>query len=168
MNFAPITTAIINRVLADTGTGGLRVVGPPAGWAPLIAGGVWGMWKNPKDMTKPYAAFAVNAINPRPTFKSDSFLYTVTFTVYDFAGSGYDRIAPILDRLYGNGIATSGGGVPTYGFHRFVPVLGTNAPYNATCGVMLCQEIRGLEPTDPEFVAASISFGFEVFSQEYT
>lgn len=166
MIFNLVARAIYDRILADTGTGGLRVAGPPAAWSPIIAGGIWGIQANPATTTKPYGVFTLTATNPRPSFKSDGYLYTARFDIYDHPRSEYANLSAILDRLYGNAVDVAGG-LPTFGLHRWTPTFATNA-YGLTAGAFLCQEINGPSILDPENSTASIVFATSATSKEYT
>lgn len=165
MIFNIVTDAIMARILADTGTGGLRIASP-AGWSPIIAGGIWGLQKDPNTTTKPYGVFNLSMVNPRPTFKSDGFVCTARFFLVDDPKNQYGNIAAVMDRLYGNAVDQPGG-VPSYGLVRHTLTFPPNA-YGLTASAIFAQELIGPEVPDPENLTASMTFTFNVTSKEYT
>lgn len=124
MLLSPIYTAIINRIKADTGTGGLYQSG-----AYNIISGAYSIFGTPAAIVYPYLLVAVR-LEQDHSLPADEFNVTATFTVFDQVqnyetGQFDSRVSTAMDRLHGNAVLQAGR-VPTYGFHRHLLVMPTN------------------------------------------
>jgi hypothetical protein len=155
MIFSTIERAILDRIKADTGTGGLYVSGA---WnTTFLSGGAWANTGRPnvaRASLYPYLVYSMNATGAHG-FIDDAWEVSITFTVYDEPINGVSRITSVLDRLFGNAIITSGR-TPTYGFHRHVLVLSTN-DYSAVGGDVTCKTMS-VEALDENVVQGTITF----------
>ncbi len=126
MNPNTVTDAILTRIQADTGTGGLYV-----GSAYTVVTGGWYAVDGPiTDLNTifPYGVYNLT-MEPDNTFTSDGAKFLLDFTIYDKQQNGLASIAPAMARLYGNAMLVSGR-IPTYGFHRHVLTLAASATNN--------------------------------------
>lgn len=125
MIVSAIHQAILTRIKADTGAGGLY-----AGSAWNIISGAYSIFGTPSAIVYPYLMFTTR-MEQDHSLTSDDFRVTATFTVFDqildyASGSAFsNRVSAVMDRLHGNAVLQSGR-VPTYGFHRHLLVLPTN------------------------------------------
>lgn len=117
MNQVELWTAIKARAESDTGTGGLFNVGTP------LVSGIYNTFASPAmtDQNK-YIVFSVASASQEDGFDIDVITYTFRFAVYSPVAGGLAGPSAIIDRLYGNGVSSSGN-LATYGFHRFKPSL---------------------------------------------
>lgn len=106
-----VAAAILNRIKADTGTGGLY-----EGSAWSIISGAWFAAASPATPAYPYVVYAVSS-EPDDTFPADQRTFRVAFSIYDTADRGMDRVQAIMDRLYGDAMLQATR-QPTYGLHR--------------------------------------------------
>lgn len=151
MIFEELELAIITRLKADTGTGGLYA---GSAWASYIAGGIWSNWGLPSQFTTPYAVLEIN-MNADNTFDADMNEVLVSFAIFDNTRTGVNNIAKVLKRLYGDAVLQTGR-VPSYGLHRHTLALATNG-YGATGGqVINTSQSIGLKEGD-EHTAVGIS-----------
>lgn len=126
MNLTGVKQAIIARVRADTGSGGL--------WASAkLINAITYTYEGRGDTTgiqvaMPYVTFDFPNIENRDGYGEDVLEFYVRFHVwYSMKRSTDAAIAAasnIVDRLYGNALAVSTR-IPTYGFHRHLLVLTT-------------------------------------------
>lgn len=132
MILAAVDKAILDRIKADTGTGGLYV---SSAWSTsILAGGAWAHYGVPPTTSTvlwPNLVYTVS-MEAEHGFIDDGFQLTITFDVRDEISNGIARVSSVLDRLFGDAVLQTGR-TPTYGFHRHNLVLGTNA-YSATGG----------------------------------
>jgi hypothetical protein len=119
MNQVKLWEAIRARALADTGSGGLFETGEDA----LITG-IYNTLAPPTvvDEDDPYIVFSVASASQNDAFNMDVIEYTIRFSVFSPVTSGLAVPSAIIDRLYGNGVGSSGN-LATYGFHRWQPSL---------------------------------------------
>ena len=156
MIYQALAQTILDRLKADTGTGGLYNGG---NWS--IITGAWNNVSTPDVSLYPYIVYSFESTSiggPR----DDMFQVDITFTVYDQSIKGTDRLSPVLDRLHGDGILQSNG-LPTYGFHRWVPVLPTNG-YSATGNGCIVQSTT-MQPLDEKITVATSTFRMIISAQ---
>jgi len=117
MNQVQLWTAIKARAESDTGAGGLFNVGTP------LVTGIYNTFANPTltDQSK-YIVFSPSSASQDDAFDLDVITYTFRFSVFAPVATGLAIPSAIIDRLYGNGVASSGN-LATYGFHRWLPSL---------------------------------------------
>lgn len=156
MIYQTLAKMILDRLKADTGTGGIYQDGD---WT--LVEGAYNNMANPTDGDRPYIVYSFTS-DPEDSQTSDEEKLTITFQVYDNATNGTDRITAVLDRLHGNGILQAGR-IPTYGFHRYKPTLDTNT-YSAQATECLRESIE-VGPLNEHVVLASISFSFRISAQ---
>lgn len=118
MNQVKLWEAIRARALADTGTGGLFASG-----ANLITG-FYNTFAQPRvvDEEDPYIVFSVASASQGDGFDIDVIEYTFRFSVFTPVAAGLAIPSAIIDRIYGDGVSSSGN-LATYGFHRWKPTL---------------------------------------------
>jgi len=162
MILATIYTAIMNRMKADTGTGGLY---NGATWN-YITGGATTIFAPPTAITGPYLVYSV-AMTAEPTTVGDEFLCVATFNLYDrlaeSTSSSYlgTSLLPALDRLHGNAVLQTGR-VPTYGFNRHQLVLPAN-DYSAKAGTCIVTR-NDATIISENVVQATMEMTFRVFA----
>lgn len=111
MDLANLETAIYNRLVGDTGAGGLRNAS-----APLVTGVFVGTANS--GQTMPFLLIDVAAERAQNAFSRDIFNaeFWVTTSAARFGSATPGQVySDILARVYGD---TVGGSVPTYGLHR--------------------------------------------------
>jgi hypothetical protein len=118
MNQVELWEKIKARAEADTGTGGLFKVGDE------LVSGIYNTLAPPEVVTEedPYIVFSVASASQDDAFDLDVITYTFRFSVFSPVSVGLAIPGAIIDRLYGNGVASSGN-LATYGFHRWLPSL---------------------------------------------
>lgn len=128
MNLAGIKEAVIARVQADTGSGGLW-----ASAAKLINSITYG-FEGRVDVTgirgaQPYVSFDFPAIEESDGYTHELQEFHLRFHVwYHFLrnkDAAITAAANIVDRLYGDATTQATRNTPTYGFHRHTLVLTT-------------------------------------------
>jgi hypothetical protein len=117
MNQVELWQKIKTRAESDTGTGGLFNAGTP------LVSGIYNTFASPAltDQNK-YIVFSVASASQEDGFDIDVITYTFRFSVFAPVSGGLAAPSAIIDRLYGNGVASSGN-LATYGFHRWLPSL---------------------------------------------
>lgn len=117
MNQVELWQKIKTRAESDTGTGGLFNVATP------LVSGIYNTFASPTmtDQNK-YIVFSVASAAQEDGFDIDVITYTFRFAVYTPVSGGLAAASAIIDRLYGNGVSSSGN-LATYGFHRWLPTL---------------------------------------------
>jgi len=132
MILATIDAAILSRIKADTGAGGLY---ESSAWSTtILAGGAWantGVPPTSSAVLYPHLVYTMQC-EAEHGFIDEGFLATITLDVRDQLQNGMGRVSAVLDRLFGNAVLQSGR-IPTYGFHRHVLALATNT-YGAVGG----------------------------------
>lgn len=111
MDLASIETALKARLLADTGTGGLRNSGTP------LVQGVW-VSNAPSSQAMPYCLIDVASQREAHAFSKDIFeveAWVSTFVARHGTATPLQTASDILARVYGD---SSAGSAPTYGLHR--------------------------------------------------
>ena len=124
MILTTIYQAILDRLKADTGAGGLYNGGS---WK--IISGAYSIFGTPAAIVYPYLLVSVR-MDQDHSLPADEFNCTATFQIFDqvqdaTTNSFSGRISGVFDRLHGDAVLQVGR-VPTYGFHRHLLVLGTN------------------------------------------
>ncbi len=153
MIFEELELAIITRLKADTGTGGLYA---GSTWASFIAGGIYSNWGLPSQFTTPYGVLEIS-LQADHTFPSDSFKALCSIAVFDNTRTGVNSVAKVLKRLHGDAVLQTGR-VPSYGLHRHPLVLATNG-YSATGGHCICTSHSiGIKEGDEHTVVGVFSF----------
>lgn len=121
MNPCVISRAILSRIQADTGTGGLYS-GPGYKY---ITGANYNLGA-PESFTNPYLIWEVDIIDDHAQGAMGCD-FNVTFTANENSRSATDNLEIVIDRLTGDSVLVTGSnGVPTYGFHNHLLVLPTN------------------------------------------
>ena len=157
MIFEEIELAIITRLKADTGTGGMYA---GSAWASFIAGGIFSNWGLPDTFTTPYGVLEIN-MQADHTFPSDQFKVLCTIALFDNTRTGVNNIAKACKRIYGDAVLQAGR-VPSYGLHRHTLALATNG-YSATGGqVTVTSQSIGLKEGDEHTAVGILSFEFMV------
>lgn len=157
MIFEEVELAILTRIKADTGTGGLYA---GSAWASMIAGGIYSNWGLPSEFTTPYGVLEIN-LQADHTFPSDQFDVFCTIAVFDNTRTGVNNIAKTFKRLYGDAVLQAGR-VPSYGLHRHSLALATNG-YGATGGqIVVTSQTIGLKEGDEHMAVGVMSFKFSV------
>jgi hypothetical protein len=132
-----VNQAILDRLKADTGTGGLYQSGA---WN--LISGAWAA-AAPAAATFPYLVWTLNW-SAAPSRQADEYELIASFTIYDDASVYVDdsnfanRVSPVMDRIHGDAVLQSGC-VPTYGFNRYALTLATNG-YTAKASTCLVTE----------------------------
>lgn len=118
MNQAALWVAIYARLTGDTGTGGLFNVGNE-----LVAG-VYNTMPTELQVNEDskYVVFSVASASQGDAFDMDVVEYTFRLSVFTPVKAGLTAASAIIDRVYGNGVASSGN-LATYGLHRWLPSL---------------------------------------------
>lgn len=144
--------AIIDRLRADTGSGGLCKTGNP-----IVAPENITAFKGLVTAIKfPYIVVEARGEN-QDAMQSDDMRVSFTITVYDSAENGDSRIWPALRRIHGDKVLQSSGR-PSYGLHGHLLVLSTDSTLNPLglvgSDVILSSESFG--PVDENVNAATI------------
>lgn len=159
MIVSAIHRAILSRIKADTGVGGLYA---SSAWN--IISGAYSIFGTPAAIVYPYLMFTTR-MEQDHSLTSDDFRVTATFTCFDqvldytstTAFSG--RVSAVMDRLHGDAVLQAGR-VPTYGFHRHLLVLPTNGyTAQATNCFVTTQDVT---MTDEHSLAATMTMTFRV------
>jgi hypothetical protein len=159
MIVSAIHRAILSRIKADTGVGGLYA---SSAWN--IISGAYSIFGTPAAIVYPYLMFTTR-MEQDHSLTSDDFRVTATFTCFDqvldytstTAFSG--RVSAVMDRLHGDAVLQAGR-VPTYGFHRHLLVLPTNGyTAQATNCFVTTQDVT---MTDEHSLAATMIMTFRV------
>lgn len=153
-----INQAILDRLKADTGSGGLY-----NGGAWNLVSGAWAVCA-PANATFPYIVWTL-AWTPAPSRQSDEYDLVASISVFDDASLYVDdsnfsnRVSPIMDRIHGDAIITAGS-VPTYGFQRHPLVIGSNI-YSAKGSTCLLTD-GACQMTDEKIIIATTNMKFRV------
>ena len=108
-----VARSIIDRLKADTGSGGIY---EGSAWK-FVTGGVWHGAATPAGSEPfPYAVFTVE-LGQSIGMRDDGQNVTINIDFYDKADSGFGSIESAMLRVYGDAIAQATK-VPTYGLHR--------------------------------------------------
>lgn len=160
MNPNVILDGIVERIKADTGTGGLYV----GSTYTIVTGGWWsieGPSILPLGQRLPYGVINLSDIVPSNAFAGDGCEFVVEFTIFAAQSGGLSVISPALARLYGNAISQSGR-LPTYGFHRLNQLpLSTDPtlnPMGLVGGPMQWIGSRTESPTDTTVIQTTTAF----------
>lgn len=153
-----IFDALVARIKADTGSGGLY-----EGNAFTIITGEWWGIEGPSltdlNTLLPYGVINIT-MEPNDAFDADGCNFVVDFTVFDRQASGMANISKAFSRLYGNAMASSGR-IPSYGFQRQNLVLSTDPIINPLALVgedMVWAGARTDGPTSTTVISASTQF----------
>ncbi len=138
MIYSALNLAVMTRLKADTGTGGLYSASGGTAWNTSIISGAYAVRGLPETLAFPYLVYTIDT-QPDYTADADAFSVGITFTVFEDARRGLDRVTATLDRLHGDAVLQSGW-TPTYGFNRHKLVIATNG-YSATGGDCLSQGV---------------------------
>ncbi len=133
VNLSAFMAAIIARVQADTGTGGLY---KPGTGLLLAGGGIWSWMGNPASTIYPYIVVTAND-REAPAFNQEGSECELQFHIFDSterrtgttgtASVGSANCEYIIDRLYGDAMAYTSR-TPSYGLHRHQLTIGANNP----------------------------------------
>jgi len=152
MNPPVISRAILTRLQADTGTGGLY---HGSVWNTITSAN-YNLGAPATSFNPPYLVWAIRMecahLDGAMGAKA-----RVTFRVVDNSTSANANIEAVFDRLIGDAVLSSGTwGVPTYGFHNHKLVLPTN-----TLGA-LASEMNYLDaeiaPDDQNYLIGTMTF----------
>lgn len=158
MNIAVYTRAILTRLQADTGSGGLY---ESSAWNPtIIPGGFRAIIGSITTAQFPYGVYQATA-SADHDLQGDEWEVTTTFTIYDNIDRGTDRLEQVIDRLVGDALLSSGARtVPTYGFNRHtlaLPSTGSTNVQGFTGGTMI-ETSQEYAAVDENILAATVSF----------
>jgi hypothetical protein len=159
MIHAAVYQAILSRLKADTGTGGLYVGNQ---WN-LITG-AYAVYGNPNPVTGPYLVYGVR-MQEQHTTVGDEYQCVCTMRLYahteaaDAATNIGETIVAAMDRIHGNAVLRNGR-VPTYGFNRHELVLPTNT-YSAKGGGCICTAYD-VEQIDEHTAAGTVEIAFRI------
>jgi hypothetical protein len=159
MLMAAVYEAILNRLKADTGTGGLYV-----GNAWNLITGAYAVYGSPNPVTGPYLVYTVR-MDQAHTTVGDEYQCTATFRLYahtqESTSSNYigTTIIAAMDRIHGNAVLRNGR-VPTYGFNRHNLVLPTNT-YSAVGGGCICNTYD-VEQIDEHTAVGTVEVAFRI------
>ncbi len=117
MNATRLFIALKARLDADTGSGGLF-----ADEAELISGVYNTLAPSTLTDSDSYIVFNVASVEQMDGFNIDVVEYTFYLSIFTPVSGGMGASQAIIDRVYGNGV-TSSGNTPTYGLHRWQPTL---------------------------------------------
>lgn len=119
MNNNAICAAIVKRLQADTGGGGLFTTGGAPGLIKAV-------YRNmaPPNADMPYIVLALNDEKDDNTFRGDVLLVNIGVFIYIPTTSPPSLMDTIMDRVYGDATLQSDLS-PTYGLHRHRLVLET-------------------------------------------
>jgi len=154
-----IHQAILSRIKADTGAGGLY-----AGNAWNIISGAYSIFGPPSAITYPYLMFTTR-LEQDHTLTSDDFRVTATLTIFEqvldyTSGAAFSaRVSAAMDRLHGNAVLQAGR-VPTYGFHRHLLVLPTNGYTAQATNCFVTSQDQAM--VDEHSMAATMTMTFRV------
>lgn len=158
-----LTRAIIARVKADTGTGGLYSASGGTAWnTSLIPGGIWAVRGNPDDATMPFGVLTITG-EKSLSMSSDGMKFRFTFDIVGAESTDPSVLSSVVDRLHGNAVLANPP-VPTYGFMRHKLILATN-DYTAICSECIV-ESTSLGVSDVHANMASVTYSVECFTRE--
>jgi len=126
-----ITKAIITRLKADTGAGGLYESGS---WH--YVKGVYA-YRAADDADRPFIKVNVSQRNS-DTLTSDGCEFTVSLSIVSNNSEGGALLQTIWNRVFGDAMLQTGR-VPTYGLHRHILSLGST-PLSASCTYLMHDE----------------------------
>lgn len=159
MILSTIYAAILNRLKADTGTGGLYV-----GNAWNLITGAYAVYGSPNPVTGPYMVYTVR-MDQAHTTVGDEYNCVATFRIYAHTqeAASDDNIGltviAAMDRIHGNAVLRNGR-VPTYGFNRHLLVLPTNT-YSAVGGGCICNAYD-VEQIDEHTAVGTVEVAFRI------
>lgn len=122
-----ITTAIIDRLEADTGTGGLFAAG-----ANLVSGVYY--IRAADNATRPYIVLNVS-MGEDHALTSDGCEFNLLVRIVAAASDGGAALQAIWNRVFGDSMLQAGR-VPSYGLHRHTLTMPSN-PLSASCSNLL-------------------------------
>jgi len=158
---SPIYEAIMNRLKADTGTGGLY-----EGNQWNLITGVYAVYGSPNPVTGPYMVFTVR-MDKDPTCTSDEFNCTATMNIYahtqEAVSDNYigTTMLAAMNRIHGDSMMQANRS-PTYGFNRFRLALPTNI-YSANGGGCLCSSYN-VEQIDEHTCVGTVEVVFKIMA----
>jgi hypothetical protein len=159
MIHAAVYQAILDRLKADTGAGGLYF-----GNAWNLITGAYAVYGSPEPVTGPYLVYTVR-MQEQHTTVGDEYQCVCTMRLYasthDSTSSEYiaTTIIAAMDRIHGNAVLRNGR-VPTYGFNRHLLVLPTNT-YSAVGGGCICTTYD-VEQIDEHTAAGTVEIAFRI------
>lgn len=133
-----ISKAILTRIQADTGSGGLFSASGGTAYSTITDAG-WNTIRG--DKLRPYVTWEISGTADN-ALTADDIVYEVTFTCIDEASRGCDRLDTVWNRLFGNAMLISGR-VPSYGFHRHVLTLAADSTNPLSATGCMCAFTRG-------------------------
>lgn len=156
MNSALVAKAILDRIKADTGAGGLYA----GGAFNLISGAYWHQ-ATPGTLAFPYLVYSVEWKRGH-TFTSVGAAVTVNVAVYENAQSGLANLSAVEARLIGDA-ALQSNKRPTYGFDDHLLVLDTGATNPlALVGGDVIVDGGSISPDTENVVRMDMSFTTEI------
>lgn len=115
MDLVPVTTAIYDRLKADSGSGGLFHASGVL--YPDYLTAIYGPVTVPDHA---YVVMTVDGANADPAFTLDTWEWVIGFHIYDAVANGPATCNTIINRIWGDSAL---GSAPTYGLHRWTPTL---------------------------------------------
>lgn len=154
MNPCVISRAILSRIQADTGTGGLFSASGGTAYNIITAANF--NLGAPQSFTAPWMVWDINLIhdNTMPGMQAN---FDITFYANDDSANANANLELVIDRLIGDSMLSTGTrAVPTYGFHNHRLALPSNT-MNATASEMTMVSAR-IAPDDPRYLVATAIF----------
>jgi hypothetical protein len=159
MIHAAVYQAILSRLKADTGTGGIYF-----GNVWNLITGAYAVYGSPNPVTGPYLVYSVR-MQENHTTVGDEYQCVCTMRLYahteatDASNNIGETIVAAMDRIHGNAVLRTGR-VPTYGFNRHLLVLPTNT-YSAVGGGCICTTYD-VEQIDEHTAAGTVEIAFRI------
>ena len=144
-----ITKAVITRLKADTGAGGLYA---GSTWA-LTPGGVH--YYAAPSAARPYIVLNVNQQEDH-ALTADTGDFTLVVRMVADLNDGGDQLQSIWNRVFGDAMLQTGR-IPKYGLNRHILTLGTN-PLSAVCSELIYAGSGDVEAADADTIAWEMSF----------
>ncbi len=146
-----LSNAILSRIKADSGSGGLY----SGGAYTTITGAGWNTASG--SLARPYIVWEISGSGD-DSLTSDDIVRRVVFTAVDEVSRGCDRLDTVWNRLYGDAMLQSGR-IPSYGFHRHNVTLATGStnPLSAVGGMFYLID-DNLTQTDETTVTLTMTF----------
>lgn len=144
-----ITRAVIDRLKADTGSGGLY-----QGSTPTLVSGIY-YYAAPAGVARPYIVLNISQDEDHALTSSGGACVVSVRIVGDMSDGG-DQMQVVWNRVFGDAMLQTGR-VPSYGLDRHTLTLPTN-PLSATCTALIFTGSGDVETPDPDTIAWVMTF----------
>jgi hypothetical protein len=145
MNIAELTNAVVTRLKADSGSGGIwNTTGGQSCHPDAGGGGIWVEDGDPAALAFPMIVLAFQDTE-QPAMNSEGALAVVQVNIFERKERGLSKASVLIERVYGDAM-THGDRVPVFGLHRHVLSIDASSVMGWTGGMM--QRARGFTAHD--------------------